>query len=818
MKIYFTLLFYFAFIAILGAQSLTVDGMTYHVDTLENHQVGPGTQYVSLRLQNGSNRMDVFILKSDLKNQWIDVRTALGRDSIYTGEPTSSLAKRKTKEGAFYFAGTNGDFYDTSLPYVGYPVAGSIVDSEIAKIPNSRNVFVMDVNKKPGIGIVAYSGFVKHNDIQGAINSVNHLRGDNSLVLYNHHNGKYTRTNAYGTEVLVELMDGNDWGVNKNLKAKVLKKEKNIGSMAIPKGMAVLSGHGVGATFLNNINVDDEVEISLGMTLGNDKSSNYTLMTGGDNYATMLKNGIVETSSVWNEKHPRTGLGYSQNNDSLIFCVVDGRSASVGATTKQLAEIMKSAGAYTAFNMDGGGSSSMYVAEYGGPVNKTSDGTERAVANSIYLVATSPDDVDVKVVKPYKSSVALPYLGEFVPKFYGYNQYEVLLDTDLKGVTLSCPSSLGKIEGNKFIASGSEPGFITVSYKGEVKSQIHVNFLPVSDVKIRLDSVIVDNRSDYPVEVEATTAAGVSLIASSALSWRTENEEICLVNNGSVKALNNGTTKVFGTINGKEAELIVNVQIPAKQTIAGDSLKQGDWAMSASSFLKAQLNTENLPQSWSHGLAANFKGAAGRAPALKFSNKKAMFGLPDTIKLVMNIGDLPITRAIFSLQANNDTKTLTKEFNNFAKNSDFSLDIPVSDLYNINDRAIYPIRFDNVNFYLDASALIVDKNYTLALKEIALSFKDYVISNVITTTHSDFFHVFPNPVVSGELSVKLKESKDETLFVKLIDTNGKVVCSEERANINMSQFQISTKNLNPGLYILQIDRGTNHGTVKVIVR
>lgn len=817
MKTYFTLLFSFAFIAILSAQNLIVDGTSYNVDTLENHQVGPGTQYMSLRLQNGANRMDVFILKSNLKNQWIDVRTALGRDSIYTGEPTSALAKRKTKEGAFYFAGTNGDFYDTSLPYVGYPVAGSIVDSEIAKIPNSRNVFVMDVNKKPGIGIVAYSGVVKHNNAQGVINSVNHLRGDNALVLYNHHNGKYTRTNAYGTEVLVELLQANTWGVNKNLKAKVLKVEKSIGAMAIPKGMAVLSGHGVGATFLNNLNVDDEVEINLGMTLGSDKDSNFTLMSGGDNYATMLKDGVVEATSVWNEKHPRTGLGYSQNNDSLIFCVIDGRGASVGATTKQLAEIMKSAGAYTAFNMDGGGSSSMYVAEYGGPVNKTSDGTERAVANSIYLVSTSPTDAAIQVVKPYKSSVALPYLGEFIPKFYGYNRYEVLLDTDLKGVEMSCPSTLGKIEGNKFIASGSEPGFITATFNGVVTAKIHVSFLPVSDIKIRLDSVIVDNRNDYVVEVEATTSAGTSLIASSALDWRVENEEICLVNNGAVKALKNGSTKVYGTINGKEAVLNVVVQIPNNQTIVGDSLRQGDWIMSASSFLKAELNSNNLPPTWPHGLAANFTGAAGRAPALKLTNKKEMYGLPDTIKLVMNIGDLPITRAIFSLQSNNDTKTLTKEFNDFFQNSDFSLSIPVSELFNASDRAIYPIRFDNVNFYLDASKLVSGKAYALAIKEIALSYKDYVVSSVIKSS-SDFYHVYPNPVSDGVLFVTLKEPRTETMFVQLIDANGKTVASEQKGLNAASPIKISTKSIKPGLYLLQINQNANQGAVKVLIR
>ena len=52
------------------------------------------------------------------------------------------------------------------------------------------------------------------------------------------------RINAYGTEILIELQNGESWGSNKNIKAKVLKIEKNIGNMAIPPGKAVISAHG----------------------------------------------------------------------------------------------------------------------------------------------------------------------------------------------------------------------------------------------------------------------------------------------------------------------------------------------------------------------------------------------------------------------------------------------------------------------------------------------------------------------------------------------------------------------------------------------
>jgi hypothetical protein len=77
---------------------------------------------------------------------------------------------------------------------------------------------------------------------------------------------------------------------------------------------------------------------------------------------------------------PRTGLGVSQDGTRLIVAVIDGRSSqSVGAGLDDLANFMKELGAWDAVNLDGGGSTTMYVASDGGVVNEPSDGVERAV-------------------------------------------------------------------------------------------------------------------------------------------------------------------------------------------------------------------------------------------------------------------------------------------------------------------------------------------------------------------------------------------------------------------------------------------------------
>jgi exopolysaccharide biosynthesis protein len=84
-------------------------------------------------------------------------------------------------------------------------------------------------------------------------------------------------------------------------------------------------------------------------------------------------------------EQPRTAVGVVDDNH-LVFVVVDGRSPgySAGVTMTDLAEIMQSLGATTAYNLDGGGSSTMYFD--GELVNDPlGTGTERGTSDILYI-------------------------------------------------------------------------------------------------------------------------------------------------------------------------------------------------------------------------------------------------------------------------------------------------------------------------------------------------------------------------------------------------------------------------------------------------
>ncbi|MFF1528494.1 phosphodiester glycosidase family protein [Cellulomonas sp. NPDC058312] len=82
---------------------------------------------------------------------------------------------------------------------------------------------------------------------------------------------------------------------------------------------------------------------------------------------------------------PRTAVGVVDANH-LVFVVVDGRSPgySAGVDLTELAGIMQSLGATTAYNLDGGGSSTMYFD--GELVNDPlGEGAERATSDILYV-------------------------------------------------------------------------------------------------------------------------------------------------------------------------------------------------------------------------------------------------------------------------------------------------------------------------------------------------------------------------------------------------------------------------------------------------
>lgn len=122
------------------------------------------------------------------------------------------------------------------------------------------------------------------------------------------------------------------------------------------------------------ISYDQFLRLELDNTLqhgGKGFTRKWKMQTAVGGGPVLLQNGQVSisnnaelkfTGKQIDDKHPRTAMGYTKDNQ-LIILVVEGRNPGVaeGATLTQLALMLQQLGCVEALNLDGGGSSCMLV-------------------------------------------------------------------------------------------------------------------------------------------------------------------------------------------------------------------------------------------------------------------------------------------------------------------------------------------------------------------------------------------------------------------------------------------------------------------------
>ena len=125
----------------------------------------------------------------------------------------------------------------------------------------------------------------------------------------------------------------------------------------------------------------------------NGRSSNWKVQTAIGGGPVLVQQGKIVitneeenmfTGKAINDKHPRTAMGYTQDN-KLIILVIQGRNeSSGGATLKQEAQILKDLGCVEALNLDGGGSSCLLI--NGKETIKPSDKEGQRAVPAVFII------------------------------------------------------------------------------------------------------------------------------------------------------------------------------------------------------------------------------------------------------------------------------------------------------------------------------------------------------------------------------------------------------------------------------------------------
>ena len=384
--------------------SITIGTTEYAIDEKKVEKVADGLWYVSAQVKNAAKPLIIHSLRYTTSTTGYSIETWVGNDSISGKETPSTMINRYEQSGRQVKAAINGGFYGTEVG--GTPITTEVING-VMTFPPAGNfpIIGFDGQNLPYMDFVQMTSSVKieKDDSELDISSVNGTRWADYLVLYNSYKGKRTGTNEWGTEVLCYPTTA-QWeklGSHVNVRCKVDKIERSggKGSMEIPQGRIVLSGHGIANTFLNVLQVGDYLNVTVDFSLKSDPSiTSTTIRNVVSGWNIILSNNNVmdffnNEGGLESNNHPRTAVGYSADKNYVYFTIVEGRNPtqanptiSAGVSTKELAQVMQYLGAANAINLDGGGSSCMVVDKKA--VNFLSDpgNVQRAVADGLAII------------------------------------------------------------------------------------------------------------------------------------------------------------------------------------------------------------------------------------------------------------------------------------------------------------------------------------------------------------------------------------------------------------------------------------------------
>ncbi len=684
----------------------TVDlrGESYNVDTLYHATVGPGITQTSLLIANSNRTIRAFYATIDLSDPNVTIKAVSATDKINGNEWPSNMAKRKDAPGSRYLVGINGDFYLTSgttksgQSMVGTPVGACIADGVLYSGASGYWPFVLDTDEKVYINPVGVSGTVTlPGGSSVSLHGVNVGPYDGKITVYN--SKYYTTTNTSGgAEVQAVMADGAPFVLSGDNKLVVTSAATTDGNMTIPDGGYVIDGRGTTLDMVKNLKVGDTVTVNMAITVGGVRVNPREVIGGQpkivENSATLDVHG-----DLMDAYHPRTAVGYFDGGKKVVFMVVDGRSAiSAGCTTLQLGDIMRYTGCTEAVNFDGGGSSCLYIKEMG-LRNIPSDGHERADANGLYVVSTAPDDNNIASIKFADWHLKSPKYAVYTPVIYGYNRYGVLINTDVKGVSLSCPETIGHIKNDTtFFADGNGYALLTATYNGSTATLPVTVSGSASSLSMRLDSVLNDTYRNYAVEVTSTVGENTMTIDPAALTWSSSDESVVAIdaNTGILRGVADGTATVTGTVDGFTGNLKVKVEKPTAHVMPIDpGLDPSTWTVSISGGDKP------VTEAVGDGLKCSFNGKSARIYYLNLNKKIDVWSMPDTLRVRLNPGDVDVTSVVFTVRTPGG-KAVAKSVSvtDLKKNGENVIDLPTAEWTDVNDVASFPVTLSTlrVNF------------------------------------------------------------------------------------------------------------------------
>lgn len=267
-----------------------------------------------------------------------EVKPAIASVTLPNKRTVRNIAQRTNSIVAI-----NGGFFK---PQTGVPLGTLMIDKKIYTGPIYDRVALGIFKDGYDVGRVQLDGKIIGNNQEIKIDNINQPRMLSSYILaYTRDWGKYAPVSPqYGVQLQIV---GN----------KITAASAN--PLSIPENGYVLVGP---KSKLGKLFGADYVDVEIKT---NPKWENVQHIISGGPY--LLKDNQIFIDMTAQKlqsiggRNPRTAIGYTEDNN-LVLVAVDGREgSSVGLTLVELAKLMKTLGCTNAINLDGGGSTVMYI-------------------------------------------------------------------------------------------------------------------------------------------------------------------------------------------------------------------------------------------------------------------------------------------------------------------------------------------------------------------------------------------------------------------------------------------------------------------------
>jgi exopolysaccharide biosynthesis protein len=344
--------------------------------------VADGVEYARVRREFSGKPVNLNLLRFDLTKVRLDVHHAM--DMAIGTEKTSSIAIR---HGAF--AAINAGFFRLDKSeFAGDNVGFLMIDDYLWSEPTMERVAIGIINRSKKTDVFfdrwKFAGYLrlKSGDHPDLLKGLNREIKDNEVIAYTPSFGKVTPRR--GDEIRIRIQ--------KNRVVGVCQVDCEI-----PKDGFVLVGTGERSNVLKQLKIGDRAEFVWDIRGENNTSPSSKLEDAVAGVPQLIKDGKIDITwerekasrSFVETRHPRTAVAKLKGGKFLML-TADGRSEqSAGLDLYDLAEYMLELGAVDAMNLDGGGSTTMFLD--GKVVNNPSDRDgERKVGDAILVTLRKP--------------------------------------------------------------------------------------------------------------------------------------------------------------------------------------------------------------------------------------------------------------------------------------------------------------------------------------------------------------------------------------------------------------------------------------------